>query len=180
MTFRGHPRLPASLGLHLQEDSAEELCKLVGERPSWPHSYEAGQHTKLAQRGRIGRLFCKTPPRGHLRLPSSQRLYLREDWVDELCKLVGEWPSWPHCYEAGQHTKLAQRGRIGRLFCKTPPRGHLRLQASQRLYLREDWVDELCKLVGEWPSWPHCYEIWSTYQVSTKRKNRPPLLQNDF
>jgi hypothetical protein len=158
MTFRGHPRLPASLGLHLQEDSAEELCKLVGERPSWPHSYEAGQHTKLAQRGRIGRLFCKTPPRGHLRLPASQRLYLREAWVDELCKLVGEWPSWPHSYEACKHTKLAQRGRIGCLFFKMSFRGHQSLPTSQRPDLLEDWLEELCKLVGERSSWPHSYE----------------------
>jgi hypothetical protein len=155
MSFRGHPRLTSSLRLNLVDDRVEELCKLVGERPRWPRSYEAGQHTKLAQRRRIHRLFCKRPHRGHLRLPSSLRLNLVEDRVEELCKLVGERPSWPHGYEAGQHTKLAQRGRIGRLFCKTSPRGHLRLPSSLRLNLVEHRVEELCKLVGERQSWPH-------------------------
>jgi hypothetical protein len=158
MSFRGHPRLTSSLRLNLVDNRVEELCKLVGERPSWPHSYEAGQHTKLAQRGRIHRLFCKTSPRGHLRLPSSLRLNLVEHRVEKLCKLVGERPSWPHGYEAGQHSKLAQRGRIHRLFCKTSSRGHLRLPTSLRLHLQEAWAEELCKLVWEWPSWPHSYE----------------------
>jgi hypothetical protein len=130
-----------------------------GERPSWPHSYEAGYHTKLAQKGRIGRLFCKTPPRGHLRLPTSPRLNLREEWAEELCKLVRECPSWPHSYEAGEHSKLAQRGRMPRLFCKTPHRGHQRLPTSLRLNLQEDWVKELCKFVKEWPSWPLSWEV---------------------
>jgi hypothetical protein len=174
MSFRGHPRLPTSLRLNLVEDRVEELCKLVGEWPSWPHSYEAGEHFKLAQRGRMPRLFCKTPPRGHLRLPTSLRLNLVEDRVEELCKLVGERPSWPHSWEAGQHTKLAQRGRIGRLFCKTPPMGHLRLPTSLRLNLREDWAEELCKLVGEWPSWPHSYEAGDHSQLA--QRGRMPRL----
>jgi hypothetical protein len=46
-------------------------------------------------------LYCKTPPRGHQRLPTSLRLNLVVDGVKTLCKLVGKWPSWPHSYEAG-------------------------------------------------------------------------------
>jgi hypothetical protein len=155
---RGHLRLPTNLRLNLREDWAEELWKLVGEWPSWPHSYVAGEHSKLAQRGRMPRLFCKTPQRGHQRLPTSLGLNLLEDWVEELCKFVREWPSWPHSWEVGYHTKLAQRWRIHRLFCKTPHRGHLRLPTSLKLNLREDWAEELWKLVGVWPSWPHSYE----------------------
>jgi hypothetical protein len=158
MYFRGHPRLPTSLRLNLPEDWLEEICKLVGEWPSWPHSWEAGEHSKLAQSGRMPRFFWKMSFRGHPRLPTSLRLNLVEDWGKELCKLVGEWPSWPHSHEAGEHSKLAQRGRMPRLFCKTPHRGHQRLPTSLRLNLLEDWVKELCKFVREWPGWPLSWE----------------------
>jgi hypothetical protein len=144
------------------------IPQLVGEWPSWPHSYEAGSHIKVAQRGKIGILFCKTYFWGLPRLPKSQRLNLLEDSLKEIPRMVGEWPSWPQSYEASSHTRLARKGNKSLLFCKTSLRGLPRLPISQRLNFWEDWVKEVPKLVGEWPSWPYSYEAGSHIKVAQR------------
>jgi hypothetical protein len=169
-SFRGLPRLPRSLRLNCLEDWVKGIPKLVGEWPRWPHSYEAGSHSNLAQRGKIGLLFWNTSFRGLPRLPLSLRLNLLEDCVKEIPKLIGEWPSWPHSYEAGSHIKVAQRGKIGLLFCKTYFRGLPRLPKGLRLKKVEDSVKEISKLVGKWPSWPQSYEAGSHTKLAQRGK----------